>query len=134
MRRDRGGIASRAPGNRQAGKASEGCEQTPGWMACWHETDSDLSRLSLAMLVRDRLRPGDRVTGSPYVTFLAKQLPAQDWCYAGGARIAARDRPKSCGNRFLLTRVHPRRVTGSVGGLPLWVATWQGHGPPGRWR
>jgi hypothetical protein len=45
-------------------------------MACWHGTDSNLSRLSLAMLVRDRLRPADRATGSPYVTFLAKQLPA----------------------------------------------------------
>jgi hypothetical protein len=42
-------------------------------MVCWHETDSDLS---LSVLVRDRLRPGDRVTGSPYVTFLAKRLPA----------------------------------------------------------
>ena len=75
MRRDCGGLAGRAPGNRQAGKAGEGCKKTPGGMACWHGTDSDLSRLSLAMLVRDRLRPGDRATGSPYVTFLAKQLP-----------------------------------------------------------
>jgi hypothetical protein len=45
-------------------------------MAYWHGTDSDLLRLSLAMLVSDRLRPGDRATGGPYVTFLAKQLPA----------------------------------------------------------
>jgi hypothetical protein len=45
-------------------------------MACWHGTDSDLSRLSLALLARDLLRPGDRATGSPYVTFLAKRLPA----------------------------------------------------------
>ncbi len=84
-RRDRGGVTSRAPGNRQAGQASEGCKQTPGGMACWHGTDSNLSRLSLAMLVSDRLRPADRATGSPYVTFLAKQLPAgqQDWCYVG---------------------------------------------------
>jgi hypothetical protein len=45
-------------------------------MSCWHETDSVLSWSSLALLVSDRLRPADRATGSPYVTFLAKQLPA----------------------------------------------------------
>jgi hypothetical protein len=27
------------------------------------------------MLVSDQLRPEDRATGSPYVTFLAKQFP-----------------------------------------------------------
>jgi hypothetical protein len=37
------------------------------------ETDSYLSRLSLVM---GQLRPGDRASGSPYVTFLAKRLPA----------------------------------------------------------
>ena len=71
-----GALAGRAPGNGQAGKASEGCEQPMGGMAYWHEMDSDLSRLWLVMLVIDQLRPGDRATGSPYVTFLAKQLPA----------------------------------------------------------
>jgi hypothetical protein len=45
-------------------------------MSCWHETDSDLSWLSLTLLVSDRLRPEDRATGSPYVTFLANRLPA----------------------------------------------------------
>jgi hypothetical protein len=44
-------------------------------LAYWHKTDSDLLWLSLAMLVSDRLRPGDRATAGPYVTFLAKQLP-----------------------------------------------------------
>jgi hypothetical protein len=42
MHRECGALARRAPGNGQAGKASEGCEQPPGWMAYWHETDSDL--------------------------------------------------------------------------------------------
>jgi hypothetical protein len=45
-------------------------------MSCWHETDSDLWWLSLTLLVSDPLRPEDRATGSPYVTFLAKRLPA----------------------------------------------------------
>ena len=49
-------------------------------LACWHETDSDLLRLSLAMLVSDRLRPGDRAAAGPYVTFLAKRLPAGNEC------------------------------------------------------
>jgi len=63
--------------------------------------------LSLALLVSDRLRPEDRATGSPYVTFLAKQLPAgkQDRCFtpashhlttlvhpAGAGQLAARGR------------------------------------------
>jgi len=51
MRRERGALASRAPGNRQAGKASEGCDQAPGVLACWHRTDSNLSRFLLVMPV-----------------------------------------------------------------------------------
>jgi hypothetical protein len=42
MHRECGALASRAPGDGQAGKASEGREQPLGWMVCWHETDSDL--------------------------------------------------------------------------------------------
>jgi hypothetical protein len=38
--------------------------------------------LSLALLASGPLRPEDRATGGPYVTFLAKRLPAgkQDRC------------------------------------------------------
>jgi hypothetical protein len=77
-----GGLAGRAPGGRQAGKAREGREQALGGMACWHGTDSNLSRISLVVPVRYRVRPGDRATGSPYVTFLAKRLPAGHWWLA----------------------------------------------------
>src|SRR5579863_3728973 len=66
-----------------------------------------------ALLVRDRLRPGDRATGSPDVTFLAKRLPAgrPDWRYVRAGRAS---RPAGAKTRGRYPSWSRRRVRWAI--------------------